>query len=259
MRTIVISSLLAIVALWLAFGPQVSALCDRLHTSPDSLPSLGNYGIGPRNFRIGTYGWVLSTDVRPDLDSNRRVVLILRNSTFTLGPATTRYASTPPEFDFIPDPNDHVSFVKTHSSLPWPTPFNFSIMGGVTPTWKRHSYATLKWTKSSGAQLQMTWTDEQSYFAKSGWTDGNIPNPATILITPSPFETAAIQYLTSQKNWTRNQYRLEDTGPSVDGKFAYFTAIFLEDLNPTHPGAGQSVLLQIDRSSGQVVRESGMQ
>jgi hypothetical protein len=45
-------------------------------------------------------------------------------------------------------------------------------MTGRSPSWKRHIYYELRWTKSSGAQLQMLWRYEQFFYPGNGWAGG---------------------------------------------------------------------------------------
>jgi hypothetical protein len=74
------------------------------------------------------------------------------------------------------------SFVKSRSWLSWPTPFLYSILGGATTSWRRHSYYRLVWKKSSGAMLELVWRDEQGFYSGQGWTDGYLQMAPAIRI-----------------------------------------------------------------------------
>jgi hypothetical protein len=68
-----------------------------------------------------------------------------------------------------------------------------------------------------------------------------------------------VRYLSSKKGWKRDEYRLESRGTSVDSQSDVTAVIFLKDESATHPGAGQSVDVFVDRTSGQVIKEVGRQ
>jgi len=45
-----------------------------------------------------------------------------------------------------------------------------NFMTGASPSWKRHTYQRLSWTKSNGAKLEMLWRYEQHFIGVNGWT-----------------------------------------------------------------------------------------
>jgi hypothetical protein len=47
--------------------------------------------------------------------------------------------------------------------LSWPV-FEINFMTGSSPYLKRHVYGRLKWTKRSGANLELLWRIEQRYY-----------------------------------------------------------------------------------------------
>ena len=75
-------------------------------------------------------------------------------------------------------------FVKTRSALAWPTPFEFSQMGALLTSWRRHAYDRLRWKKASGAQLDMVWRAEQGFHAETGRADGHLQIAPVVTITP---------------------------------------------------------------------------
>jgi hypothetical protein len=73
-------------------------------------------------------------------------------------------------------------------------------------------------------------------------------------------ERIAVEYLTTQKKWQRQQYRLEHKGRTTAG-YAIVWAVYLEDekLPPMQAGGGDSVVLHVDQAGNKVVRELGFQ
>jgi hypothetical protein len=69
-------------------------------------------------------------------------------------------------------------------------------------------------------------------------------------------EDAVAAYLAKTKHWTPAEYRLEPRPAENGGET--FAAIYLKDESATHPGAGQSVLLTLEKSS-KAVKETGWQ
>jgi hypothetical protein len=76
-----------------------------------------------------------------------------------------------PDIELVADPGDELSLRSSHSALGWPTPFEFKILGGTSPWWKRYVYYRLVWKKRSGSKLEMRWRYEQQYYSASGWSD----------------------------------------------------------------------------------------
>ena len=254
-------------ALWLWGGRYLTAVIDRLITvAVENLP-VGYFELSPARFIIGQlpgisggYGGWMTDDSRPAMDSRKRMTLRSGGRTFSFGPVYTYCdAGRDSYFRFNADPGDEVSFTKGRSWLPWKIPFQINIMGGELPTWKRYAYYRLLWKKRSGAVLELTWRDEQSFFASSGWFDDNLQATPVIRITPSPYEQAVEQYLSNKKGWSRDEYELESRGTSDDGQCDVTAAIYRKDLTAPHPGAGQSVDVYVDLKSRQVVREVGGQ
>ena len=262
-RVLLIRSLLAVfcaMLAWLTIGPRISSVIDRFFKVPYAVLPLGRFELSASQFIIGSRRWIISKDLRVGLNSYNRVTLSTAGRTFTFGPVTKWYSgSAGAWFEFTPDPDDQISFLKSRSWLSWPTPFKFSIMGGPRTSWRRHSYDQLVWKKSSGAKIEFVWRDEQGFYAGHGWADGYLEIAPLVEINSSAFEAAVVRYLSRKKGWKRGEYRLESRGPSVDGQSDVTAVIFLKDESATDPGAGQSVDVFVDRTSGQVTKEVGRQ
>ena len=69
-----------------------------------------------------------------------------------------------------PEEGDNARLATGHSKVSWPTPLSLNFMTGVSPSWKRHSYQRLTWTKSNGSKLEMVWRYEQNFDQANGWT-----------------------------------------------------------------------------------------
>ncbi len=78
-----------------------------------------------------------------------------------------------------------------------------------------------------------------------------------VKITPETIaqETAVVQYISRTKGWKRTDYRIESRGVSADGRSDVLAVIYLQDERSPSPGAGQSVVLYVDRASLQVTQE----
>jgi hypothetical protein len=170
-------SVVALAVAWLWVGRQVALLLDRIITGRAmSLPADrfmydgGGFVIGEKRMEFA-----LTNNLRADLgltfDSSNRVILSSGHNAFILGPRTSPAdPSGRPEFTFTAEPGDEVSFAARESLLGWPTPFEFSILGGSSPWWKRYVYYRLVWKKPSGARLEMWWRYERDFYSGTGWT-----------------------------------------------------------------------------------------
>lgn len=257
-RTLVLT--LGSYAVWVFAGPKIAAVLDRIYTVADVRLALGNFALQPGEFDIGRKRWFLSADLLIGADSRRRVTLAAAGRIFAFGPIQSCSAASAGYcYEFVADPGDEISFERSRSWLAWPTPLEFSIMGAPMTSWRRHSYRRLFWKKISGASIEMVWRDEQGYFSKAGWTDGNLQIAPVVTITPGPFERVVVSYLLQKKGWKRDVYRLEARGASSDGLCDVTAAVYLKDLVAVKPGAGESIEVYVERKSGEVLREAGMQ
>ncbi|HYJ04774.1 MAG TPA: hypothetical protein VEX43_06550 [Chthoniobacterales bacterium] len=132
------------------------------------------------NFRMGT---ILLSITGPDNhplplsvvpDPNNRVILTLSGKSFPLGDLLPAAPESVAAFALRPDKRDAVSITVRHSLLSWPTPFEFNFMTGHAPSWKRHRYHQMVWTKQSGATLELLWRHEQYFYRNDGWMNGNM-------------------------------------------------------------------------------------
>jgi hypothetical protein len=262
---------IAIAIISLSLGRRISMLVDRLlpgppipkPTDPISI-SFDPDGISSY-FSLGPSGWSFSWPHAPgplDLKIilSRHNLLILRagNRSFTFGPVQKWWTGSKPQYQFTPAPGDIVSFTRDQSRLPWLTPFTFNTLGVSVPKAKRFAYDRLRWTKPSGAILEVTWRGEYWFYPRSGWADTYNNRLVRVLIRPSPLEKSATAYLAATKGWSPDEYRLEPQPPTSED--AIIEVVYLKDESAAvQPGAGQSVVLRMDKSSRKVISESGWQ
>ncbi|HVA49020.1 MAG TPA: hypothetical protein VNH11_21840 [Pirellulales bacterium] len=71
-------------------------------------------------------------------------------------------------------------------------------------------------------------------------------------------EAVAVRHLAVQKQWQRDEYRLERRGSTKQG-LAVVWAIYLQDEQKPAPGAGKSVILHIDPKQRRIVKELAFQ
>lgn len=221
--SMVAGTLFTLAIAWLALGSRIVSLTDRLFPGPEIPHDLGDLMINGERFAIGSQGWPFNGKV--GLDRSQRLVLYADGATFTFGPVRTRWGGS--DYLFVPDDGDVVRFTRDVSRLEWHTPFAFSVMGGPLPRRHRYEYDRLRWTKRSGAILEITWRGEQAF--SGAWYDR---------VRLSPLEKTAAEY------------RLELQPPTADHDVVH--AIFLQDEAAKQPGAGKSVILRINRNTHQI-------
>jgi hypothetical protein len=237
-----------VIAVWLFLGEQISRAADHVYAHKPTPKPSAPLALNRGTFVLGDRSWPLP--ITPVLDSQARVTI----QSFTLGPIQKRWADS---MEFIAEPTDQISFSRTNGRLPWPTPFyGLFTLGASAPKWSRNAYDKLRWTKANGAVLEIVWRDEQR-LRPGGWSDEYNNQLSSLTIHPSPFENIAIAYLAKTKHWEPSEYRLEPR-PSENSD-ELFSAIYLKDENASHPGAGHSVLLRINRSSKMIVNETAWQ
>ena len=158
---------------WLFAARPLSLFLDRFVTvRVRALP------VTPLSCRFGTISigdLLLSLSATPDerpievdCDSSSRVVVSVDGRAFELGSRTGPSSG----FEFAPDPGDQVSLTVDRSLVSWPTPFDFNFMTGHSPSWKRHLYYRLRWTKASGPSFTTLWRYEQYFYGSDGWANG---------------------------------------------------------------------------------------
>ena len=151
---------------------------DLFLTGPPSAKTVDRLMIDLDRFVIGNWGWPLPgrDKLQLGLDSQQRLIISSDGRSFTFGPVKTRWNNPGnPQYLFVPEAGDVVSFTRDASRLNWYTPFAFSFMGKL-PKQHRYAYGRLRWIKNTGATLDITWRDQESFYAgPTGWADGSNP------------------------------------------------------------------------------------
>ena len=172
--SIFICCIIAILAIWIFGGRQVSLFTDRFATieiASTPIKSIAYEG-------GGTAGILTVNDLRLSLNDTKiplnigstkdnQFALASGGKVFAFGPLSST-AENVPDLATVPQAGDHAAFVTRHSALSWPTPFEFNFMTGHSPSWKRHMYYQLLWKKPSGATLEMLWRYEQPFYESWG-------------------------------------------------------------------------------------------
>ena len=174
--TIVVALAIAIPATWIFGGRQLSLFLDRfwtIETASRRINSVVYEGSGTGGI-LHINDLALGLNDRngptPNVGTAKDGQLALADSgkVFAFGPPRSEaenLATVPPQGDD--------AFIQIRRSiLSWPTPFDFNFMTGHSPSWKRHLYYRVLWTKPSGAQLQMLWRYEQYFYPGNGWASG---------------------------------------------------------------------------------------
>ncbi len=164
---ILVAFTISILATWIFGGRQLSLFLDRfwtIETASSRINSVVYEGSGTGGI-LHVNDLALSLNDRngpsPNVGTAKDGQLALADSgrVFAFGlprSEAENLATVPPQGDD--------AFIQIRRSiLSWPTPFDFNFMTGHSPSWKRHLYYRVLWTKPSGAQLQMLWRYEQ-YF-----------------------------------------------------------------------------------------------
>src|SRR6184192_2408978 len=175
--------IVALLALWIFGGRQVSLFIDRFGTI--EIASVPIHSIAYEG--SGTGGWLTVNGVHLSLnDLNPKIALSVGSTkdnqfavasggkVFALGPLKSTAENGGDYLAIVPPTGDEAFFVTRRSALSWPTPFDLNFMTGHSPSWKRDLYYHLLWKKSSGATLEMVWRYEQSYYGRelvpgNGW------------------------------------------------------------------------------------------
>jgi hypothetical protein len=256
---------------WLFAVRPLSMLIDRVHTLRIAAEPVKQLLYDNGVFEVaGLRLYTLTTETMPSgltaaLGSGRRVSILYNGKSFPCGPGRS-LAPQPglPDLAFAPDPGDTVTFTAERSYLSWATPLEMNFMTGSVPSWKRHLYWRLTWTKRSRARLDILWRLEQGYFNPDGWRPSTVNIVTAGLLNArvtesSDLQDAAIAHLARTKHWERSAYRLESHGPAADGSGEIITVIHNADLSNSIPGSGLSVQLLLDYNSRQVIRELAFQ
>jgi hypothetical protein len=274
-RSILIWSIVAAVCLIIVLlraGRQISIFLDQFITLRLKTLPVSPLEYQGASLRIGDVSLPL---IRTDnvnfyltacTDSQNRLVISHGGQSFTFGPRLT-----PPdprgrsEIKFASEPGDEITLEFRRSVITRPTPFEFNFLM-QTPWWRRYLYYHLEWKKPSGTKLDMLWRYEQQYYSGKGWNEGYMMYDfstglvhGTISSETISQESVVVQYLARTKGWKRTEYRIESQGRSADGKSDVLAIIHSNDECCPTPGAGQSVVLYVDRATHQVTQELGGQ
>lgn len=177
MRLLLFSTCL-LVAGWVALGPHISALLDRLGTVPESVVPVTQVALDGHHLILNMRRWILPGELRVVPDSHTRLTVAMNGHSFELGPILR---CTGNFYEFSPEAGDHLSFERTRSRVPWATPFAYSIMGGTRPKWHRYCYHRLVWRKANGATLEMVWRDQEDLYRMQGWAEGHLETEPHVL------------------------------------------------------------------------------
>ncbi len=251
---------LGVAILWLRLGSRFVLLFDQCFPGAPSPIEHDHFGISLDTFATDMGRTLIGLGtIKLSLDSQKRVVLNLVSNhderSFTLGPMTECWSD--PFFLFVPEADDVVSFTRDVSRIEWHTPFAFYWLGGTMPKRHRYGYERLRWTKNSGAVLEITWRSGENFYPRAGWCQDYNYRLTKLSIRPGPIENAAAAYLAKNKKWIDADYRLESQASTKDD--CVIAAIYLKDETASRPGGGRSVVLRINKSSKKVVGETGFQ
>ncbi|MDR3615268.1 MAG: hypothetical protein P4L53_17045 [Candidatus Obscuribacterales bacterium] len=264
-------ALLGLGAVWLLAGRQVVLLIDQIATSPAETLPVGRYHYSVTGLTIdGAKMELFDTneipvDIRYDINADGRLTLHTQGKAFPLGtrigPPRTDGLS---EFPFAADDGDVVSFIRDHSLLAWPTPFEMNWMTGSSPSWRRNLYYRLRWHKKSGESLALVWRLEEVLFREQGWTLASRLGSTglidiAIVGSADGLVESVEHYLRRTKGWVDGDYRLEPAGVSTDGYCDVLRVVHRFDETGLQPGGGLSVELLLDRKTRRIKLERGMQ
>ena len=179
--------IVALLALWIFGGRQISMFIDRFETI--EITSIPIHSVAYEG--SGTGGWLTVNDVHLSLNDilNPKIAVSIGSTkdnqfavasggkVFALGPLVSTTERGGDFLAVVPQAGDEASLVTRHSTLSWPTPFEFNFMTGHSPSWKRHMYYELRWKKPSGATLDVIWRYEQPFYGQQlvpgdGWGSG---------------------------------------------------------------------------------------
>jgi hypothetical protein len=180
---IVVACAASLAALWILRGREISSFLDRywtVETESASIHSLAYEGNGTGGILIINDVSLSLNDVSPGVSpsigstKDNQLALASSGKVFPFGPLTSTAENIGDRLTTARPAGDQAFLATRHSALSWPTPFDFNFMSGRSPTWKRHIYYEVRWTKSFGAKLQMLWRYEQFFYPSNGWASGRM-------------------------------------------------------------------------------------
>jgi hypothetical protein len=170
--------IIAISAIWIFAGREISSLIDRywtIETKSSPIQSLTYEGNGTGGVLVANELSLSLNDVSPGLSlsvgstKDNQLGLASSGKVFAFGPLKSTAEGSGDRLATVPPPGDQAFLAMRHSVLSWPTPFDFNFMTGQSPSWKRHIYYKIRWKKPSGANLEMLWRYEQFFYPGNGW------------------------------------------------------------------------------------------
>ena len=186
MRKILIALLLLILVtaagaiFWVVKGREISMFVDRYGTITTANGEVrsaryegnGTGGVLYANETPLSLNTAVAPSQPPSVGSTKdgKLALAVGGKVFPLGSLPKQEADATDVLTATPDAGDDARLSVGHSKLSWPTVFNLNFMTGSSPSWKRHSYQKLIWTKPNGSKLEMLWRYDQHYDAANGWT-----------------------------------------------------------------------------------------
>jgi hypothetical protein len=167
-------------AVWIFQGPKLSMFCDRFGTVvelSEKIQSITYEGSGSGGIlKASQISLSLNSPVAPlrmpSVGSTKdgQLGLASAGKVFPFGPIAETQDDISTVMTGSAQPGDEARLAVSHSYASWPTPFNVNFMTGTSPSWKRHSYQRLTWTKPNGSKLDMLWRYEQNFDSVNGWT-----------------------------------------------------------------------------------------
>jgi hypothetical protein len=183
---ILIAFVIAISASWIFWGRQISLFIDRVATIQVDLTKINSFTYEGN----GSGGWLTANGIHLGVDDvipkisvsvgstkDNQLAVASAGKVFAFGPLLPAGENGGEPLATAPQPGDTAFLITRHTPLSWPTPFDFNFMTGHSPSWKRHIYYELRWTKPTGAKLDMLWRYEQRFygqklFPRNGWDNG---------------------------------------------------------------------------------------
>jgi hypothetical protein len=168
-------------ALWIFRGREISSFIDRYWTVEiQSVPihSMAYEGNGSGGMLIVNDLTLSLNEVSPGLSlsvgstKDNQLALASSGKVFAFGQPPATAEETGDRLTAVAAAGDQAFLNTRHSSLSWPTQFDFNFMTGQSPSWKRHIYYEIRWKKPSGANLEMLWRYEQFFYPGNGWASG---------------------------------------------------------------------------------------
>jgi hypothetical protein len=161
---------------WIFEGRQISLFLDRFGTTEMTSARVSSIVYNGRGtggtLRVNDLELSLNdrNDPAPSIGTTKNDQLAVANGgkVFAFGPARPEDVN----LVTVPPAGDDASIQIRRSILNWPPPFEINVMGGPSPSWKRHVYYRLLWKKPSGEKLEMVWRYEQYFYRGTGWASG---------------------------------------------------------------------------------------